>query len=146
MTAQLGDPLTPRELQILALMADGLSNSAIGGRLGMSGDTARTHVGSLTRKLGAADRGQLVVLARVARQLSPPREPVVVCVEVPVSVPGARLSPAAEAELVAVAEGILAGRPSASLRRQAGEALSVAGRRGPGGRPLVPVQDRRVAS
>jgi DNA-binding NarL/FixJ family response regulator len=52
----LVEPLTPRETQILALLADGLSNKAIAGRLGVSDETVKFHLTSVFGKLGAANR------------------------------------------------------------------------------------------
>lgn len=55
--------LTTREREVMALVAEGLTNSEIGERLFMSPATARTHVSRILTKLGARDRTQLVVLA-----------------------------------------------------------------------------------
>ncbi|WKG03053.1 response regulator transcription factor [Mycolicibacterium sp. HK-90] len=55
--------LTAREREVLALVAEGLSNAEIGERLFMSPATARTHVSRILTKLDARDRTQLVVLA-----------------------------------------------------------------------------------
>ncbi|MGI5238540.1 response regulator transcription factor [Dactylosporangium sp. CA-139066] len=55
--------LTDRERQVVALVADGLSNQEIGDRLGMSPATAKTHVNRAMAKLDARDRAQLVVIA-----------------------------------------------------------------------------------
>lgn len=44
--------LTPRELQVLSLMAQGLTNSAIADRLFVSENTVESHIGSILRKLG----------------------------------------------------------------------------------------------
>lgn len=52
--------LTPRERQVLQLLADGASNKLIARRLGVSVHTAKFHVASLTRKLGATGRLEAV--------------------------------------------------------------------------------------
>jgi DNA-binding NarL/FixJ family response regulator len=57
------DALTDREREVMALVAEGLSNQQIGERLFMSPATARTHVSRTMTKLGARDRTQLVVAA-----------------------------------------------------------------------------------
>lgn len=63
-TAGGGDfELTPRELDVLALLAEGASNKMIAQRLGISVHTAKFHVGSLLGKLGAASRTEAVTLA-----------------------------------------------------------------------------------
>jgi DNA-binding NarL/FixJ family response regulator len=61
-SAELAD-LTPREREILRLMARGLSNSEIAGELYLGLQTVKTHVSSLLRKLGARDRTQAVIAA-----------------------------------------------------------------------------------
>lgn len=61
-TASL-DSLTPREQEILGLVAAGLSNREIAARLVISEHTAKTHVKRTMSKLGAHDRAQLVVIA-----------------------------------------------------------------------------------
>lgn len=61
-TARL-DQLTEREREIVALVAEGLSNDEIAGRLYLSPATAKTHVSRAMVKLGVRDRAQLVVLA-----------------------------------------------------------------------------------
>ena len=48
---------------MLALIAAGLSNTEIAGRLAMSVPTAKAHVSRILAKLGARDRAQLVVIA-----------------------------------------------------------------------------------
>ena len=56
-------PLTPRELEVLALLAEGASNKAIALRLGISVHTAKFHVGSLLDKLDAVGRTDAVAHA-----------------------------------------------------------------------------------
>jgi DNA-binding CsgD family transcriptional regulator len=58
--------LTPRELEVLALLAEGASNKAIARRLGISVHTAKFHVGSLIDKLDAI--GRTDVVAQAARR------------------------------------------------------------------------------
>lgn len=55
--------LTPRERETVALVAHGLSNDDIAGRLFLSSLTVKTHVNRAMSKLGVRDRAQLVVLA-----------------------------------------------------------------------------------
>jgi DNA-binding NarL/FixJ family response regulator len=55
--------ITPREREVLLLIARGRSNGEIAEELHMSGATAKTHVSRLLSKLGARDRAQLVVIA-----------------------------------------------------------------------------------
>jgi DNA-binding NarL/FixJ family response regulator len=57
------EQLTDREREIMALVAEGLSNDEIAERLVVSPATAKTHVSRAMVKLGARDRAQLVVLA-----------------------------------------------------------------------------------
>jgi DNA-binding NarL/FixJ family response regulator len=53
-------PLTPREIEILGLLAAGLGNKAIAARLYISGHTVKTHVVSLFEKLGVSTRAEAV--------------------------------------------------------------------------------------
>ena len=55
--------LTEREREITRLVAEGLTNSEIAGRLVISPLTAKTHVSNVLRKLGCRDRAALVALA-----------------------------------------------------------------------------------
>ena len=55
--------LTPRELDILRLIARGLTNAGIAEELVMSGATVKTHVNRIFRKTGVGERAQAVVLA-----------------------------------------------------------------------------------
>jgi DNA-binding NarL/FixJ family response regulator len=57
------EPLTARELQVLQLVAQGLPNKGIARRLGISENTAKFHVASLSGKLGASSRTEAVTLA-----------------------------------------------------------------------------------
>ena len=56
-------PLTPRELEVLTLLAEGMSNKAIARRLGISVHTAKFHVGALIDKLDAVGRTDAVARA-----------------------------------------------------------------------------------
>ena len=52
--------LTPREIEVLAALRDGLSNKAVARRLGISPHTVKFHIESLFKKLGAASRAEAV--------------------------------------------------------------------------------------
>jgi DNA-binding NarL/FixJ family response regulator len=54
------DPLTPREIQVLELLVEGLSNKTIAVHLGISDQTVKFHVASICGKLGAANRTDAV--------------------------------------------------------------------------------------
>ena len=57
------DPLTPREHEVLALLAEGASNKVIARRLGISVHTAKFHVRSVTDKFDAIGRTDAVAQA-----------------------------------------------------------------------------------
>jgi DNA-binding NarL/FixJ family response regulator len=59
-------PLTPREREVLALLAEGLANKAIAPRLGITEHTVKAHVAAIYDKLHAGNRAEAVVAA--ARQ------------------------------------------------------------------------------
>lgn len=65
---QLG--ITPRELEILELIAAGLSNREIAGRLFVSENTVKTHLSRVFEKLGARRRTQAVQLAKDFRLIA----------------------------------------------------------------------------
>ena len=58
-----GPELTERELEVLALMVEGLNNTQIAGRLTVSPSTIKSHVSSILSKLGVASRTEAVTLA-----------------------------------------------------------------------------------
>ena len=57
------EPLTSREREVLALVAEGLPNKAIAATLGISDQTVKFHVAAIIGKLGAANRTDAVRLA-----------------------------------------------------------------------------------
>jgi DNA-binding NarL/FixJ family response regulator len=67
--------LTDREREVVALVAEGLTNDEIAARLIMSGATAKTHVSRAMVKLGARDRAQLVVFAYESGLVRPGWQP-----------------------------------------------------------------------
>jgi DNA-binding NarL/FixJ family response regulator len=54
------EPLTPRELEVLELVTEGLPNKAIAVRLGISDQTVKFHLASILGKLGASNRTEAV--------------------------------------------------------------------------------------
>jgi NarL family two-component system response regulator YdfI len=58
----LPEPLTPRETEVLRLLAEGLGNKDIASRLAVSEHTVKFHVASIMGKLGAASRTEAVML------------------------------------------------------------------------------------
>lgn len=59
----LGDDLTPREREVLALMVEGLTNPEIAKRLTVSRSTARAHVSNILSKLCVSNRAEAIALA-----------------------------------------------------------------------------------
>lgn len=65
-----GPSLSPRELEVLKLLADGFGVSAIAGKLFVSESTAKTHISKIYEKLGAGNRAQAIMNAIRAGFLS----------------------------------------------------------------------------
>jgi len=65
------ESLTERELEILTLLASGLSNAELGAKLYLSEPTIKTHLSSIFRKLGVRDRVQAVIAAFDAGLVEP---------------------------------------------------------------------------
>jgi DNA-binding NarL/FixJ family response regulator len=63
--------LTPRELQVLRLIAEGYSNQEIAGLLVIAESTAKTHAERVLAKIGARDRAQAVVVAYQSGLMNP---------------------------------------------------------------------------
>ena len=60
--AELAEPLTPRETEVLGLLVEGLSNKLIAARLDISEHTAKFHVNAILGKLGAQSRAEAIVV------------------------------------------------------------------------------------
>jgi len=69
--ARLAERLTGREIEVLRLVARGLSNAELAAELFLSPLTAKTHVSRILTKLGVRDRAQLVVIAYEAGLVIP---------------------------------------------------------------------------
>ncbi|MGZ5374327.1 MAG: response regulator transcription factor [Aeromicrobium sp.] len=70
-----GPQLSPRESEVLRLLAEGLGVAAIARRLFVSESTAKTHISKIYEKLGAANRAQAIMNAIRAGLLTDAREP-----------------------------------------------------------------------
>ncbi|MFE2352231.1 helix-turn-helix domain-containing protein [Kitasatospora cineracea] len=66
-----GQPLSPRELDVLVLVGNGLDNEAIGKMLFLSRHTVRSHLQRIARKLCTHGRAHAVGVAIATRQLAP---------------------------------------------------------------------------
>jgi DNA-binding CsgD family transcriptional regulator len=62
-------PLSPREAQVLALIAEGLSSKQIARRLGIKYGTLKNHVLHILAKLNATNRAHAVALASTERRI-----------------------------------------------------------------------------
>lgn len=61
-------PLTKREVQLLTLISEGLTNEEVGKQLWISPNTVKSHLARISRKIGTrADRTQIVALALRSR-------------------------------------------------------------------------------
>jgi two-component system, NarL family, response regulator YdfI len=68
--AELSEEMTPRETDVLRMLAEGLVNKDIGARLGISEHTVKFHISSILDKLGASTRTEAVTLG-IRRGLIP---------------------------------------------------------------------------
>src|SRR5438094_825031 len=73
--APSGPQLSPREGQVLRLLADGMSVAGIAKQLFVSESTAKTHISKLYEKLGAANRAQALMTALRLGLLEAPDTP-----------------------------------------------------------------------
>jgi DNA-binding CsgD family transcriptional regulator len=62
-------PLTKREMEVLRVLSDGLSNQEIANRFGLTEATVKSHLSHLYKKLGSKRRTQAIALARVSKLL-----------------------------------------------------------------------------
>jgi DNA-binding NarL/FixJ family response regulator len=69
---ELPDGLTPREAEVLALIAEGLTNTEIADRLVVSAATVKSHVNHIFAKANVRDRAQAVVYAYANGLAEPP--------------------------------------------------------------------------
>ena len=65
------EELTPRDLEVVAAVSNGLKNHSIADQLGVSVETVKTHVGNAMDKLGARDRTQMAVTALLYGLIDP---------------------------------------------------------------------------
>jgi DNA-binding NarL/FixJ family response regulator len=70
-SGQVLSALTDREREVMALVAEGMSNDEIAARLFLSPLTSKTHVSRIMTKLNARDRAQLVVIAYESGLVTP---------------------------------------------------------------------------
>jgi DNA-binding NarL/FixJ family response regulator len=70
-----GPQLSPRESQVLRLLAEGMSVAGIARQLYVSESTAKTHISKLYEKLGSANRAQALMTALKLRLLEAPDTP-----------------------------------------------------------------------
>jgi LuxR family transcriptional regulator, maltose regulon positive regulatory protein len=66
--------LTPREMEVLSSLAEGLSNAEIATRCWISENTVKFHLKNLFRKMEVRDRGQAIMMARLIRRQLVPSE------------------------------------------------------------------------